>query len=121
MLKHLNKALILRIIDGTEPLDNTSIHPESYQATYQLLQQLNLDINELGTKGLKEKLSKLDVNSLSTKLNIGIPTLEDIIESLKAPQRSTRRVRNTTVKIRCTFNSRLIKRNEIKWNCEKCR
>lgn len=80
----------LRIIDGTEPLDNTSIHPESYQATYQLLQQLNLDINELGTKGLKEKLSKLDVNSLSTKLNIGIPTLEDIIESLKAPHRDPR-------------------------------
>lgn len=39
----------LRIVDGSEPLDNTSIHPESYDVTYELLTVLNFDINDLGT------------------------------------------------------------------------
>ncbi|WP_195891084.1 helix-hairpin-helix domain-containing protein, partial [Staphylococcus haemolyticus] len=38
----------LRIVDGSEPLDNTSIHPESYDVTYELLTVLNFDINDLG-------------------------------------------------------------------------
>lgn len=37
----------LRIVDGSEPLDNTSIHPESYDVTYELLTVLNFDINDL--------------------------------------------------------------------------
>ena len=43
----------LRIVDGSEPLDNTSIHPESYDVTYELLTVLNFDINDLGTDKLK--------------------------------------------------------------------
>ena len=43
----------LRIVDGSEPLDNTSIHPESYDVTYELLAVLNFDINDLGTDKLK--------------------------------------------------------------------
>ena len=43
----------MRIVDGTEPLDNTSIHPESYDVTYQLLNQLNLKVEDLGSETLK--------------------------------------------------------------------
>ena len=62
------------------------------------------------------------MNSLSTKLNIGIPTLEDIIESLKAPHRDPRDEFETPLlKSDVLSIADLSKRNEIKWNCEKCR
>lgn len=80
----------LRIVDGTEPLDNTSIHPESYNATYELLKQLNLKVKDLGNDTLKNKLDSVNVKELAEELNIGEPTLEDIINSLKAPNRDPR-------------------------------
>ena len=80
----------LRIVDGTEPLDNTSIHPESYNATYELLKQLNLKVEDLGNDTLKNKLDSVNINELAEELNIGEPTLEDIINSLKAPNRDPR-------------------------------
>ena len=80
----------LRIVDGTEPLDNTSIHPESYNATYELLKQLNLKVEDLGNDTLKNKLDSVNVKELAEELNIGEPTLEDIINSLKAPNRDPR-------------------------------
>lgn len=80
----------LRIVDGTEPLDNTSIHPESYSVTYQLLEKLALTSNELGTPALQDKLDKLDLEETAQELNIGLPTLEDIVASLKAPNRDPR-------------------------------
>ncbi|ATH62193.1 protein Tex [Staphylococcus pasteuri] len=80
----------LRIVDGTEPLDNTSIHPESYNATYELLKQVNLKVEDLGNDTLKNKLDSVNVKELAEELNIGEPTLEDIINSLKAPNRDPR-------------------------------
>ncbi|MCO0862462.1 Tex family protein [Staphylococcus pasteuri] len=80
----------LRIVDGTEPLDNTSIHPESYNATYELLKQLNLKVKDLGNDTLKNKLDSVNIKELAEELNIGEPTLEDIINSLKAPNRDPR-------------------------------
>ncbi|MEB6613351.1 Tex family protein [Staphylococcus pasteuri] len=80
----------LRIVDGTEPLDNTSIHPESYNATYELLKQLNLKVEDLGNDTLKNKLDSVNIKELAEELNIGEPTLEDIINSLKAPNRDPR-------------------------------
>lgn len=80
----------LRIVGGTEALDNTSIHPESYDATYQLLSEIKMDTQDLGTERLKAALNQLDVVTMAGKLNIGQPTLEDIIQSLIAPNRDPR-------------------------------
>ncbi|MBO1199685.1 RNA-binding transcriptional accessory protein [Staphylococcus simiae] len=80
----------LRIVEGTEPLDNTSIHPESYKTTYQLLDKLGFNGTDIGTDALKDKLNKLNIDDLVQELDIGIPTLEDIIKSLKAPNRDPR-------------------------------
>ncbi|MGZ2592026.1 protein Tex [Staphylococcus borealis] len=80
----------LRIVDGTEPLDNTSIHPESYDVTYKLLGILDLNIKDLGTDKLKTELSKVNVDQVANQLNVGVPTLEDIIKSLMAPNRDPR-------------------------------
>ena len=80
----------LRIVNGTEPLDNTSIHPESYRVTYQLLNKLNLTIEDLGSEKLKQTLAKADIEVLSNELEVGLPTLEDIIKSLMAPNRDPR-------------------------------
>ncbi|MEB8128038.1 RNA-binding transcriptional accessory protein [Staphylococcus succinus] len=80
----------LRIVGGTEALDNTSIHPESYDATYQLLSEIKMGTQDLGTARLKAALNQLDVETMAEKLSIGQPTLEDIIQSLIAPNRDPR-------------------------------
>ncbi|WP_414052186.1 Tex family protein [Macrococcus animalis] len=80
----------MRIPDGSEPLDNTGIHPESYKATYELIKSIGLTINDLGTDILKEKLNALKLEIVSEELSIGIPTLEDIIAALIAPGRDPR-------------------------------
>lgn len=80
----------LRILDGSEPLDKTAIHPESYEAAYVLIQYVGLQKEDIGSDVLKEKLNKLGIQDTSETLNIGIPTLEDIIASLIAPLRDPR-------------------------------
>nr|WP_263315110.1 Tex family protein [Mammaliicoccus sp. Marseille-Q6498] len=80
----------LRILDGTEPLDKTAIHPESYEIAYQLIKHVGLTSDDIGTDVLKDKLNKLELNDTASKLNIGLPTLEDIIASLIAPLRDPR-------------------------------
>lgn len=80
----------LRIVDGEEPLDNTSIHPESYQVTYQLLDELNLSVEDLGSDQLKATLNRINQHDIAEKLNIGEPTLEDIVSALIAPNRDPR-------------------------------
>lgn len=80
----------LRIVDGSEPLDNTAIHPESYEVTYEILEQLGLGANDIGTDQLKSTLSDVNIEGLAKQLNIGEPTLEDIIKSLIAPNRDPR-------------------------------
>lgn len=87
----------LRIVDGQEPLDNTSIHPESYEVTYQLLNELNLSTDDLGTDNLKEAINKIDIVEIATRLNIGEPTLEDITKSLIAPNRDPRDAYETPI------------------------
>lgn len=87
----------LRIVDGQEPLDNTSIHPESYEVTYQLLNELNLSTDNLGTDNLKEAINKIDIVEIATRLNIGEPTLEDITKSLIAPNRDPRDAYETPI------------------------
>ena len=75
----------IRINDGTNPLDKTSIHPESYDKTYKLLEMIGSSVNELGTDILKEKLKLVDKDKMKEDLNIDIYTLEDIIKSLEKP------------------------------------
>lgn len=84
----------LRVSEGENGLDNTSVHPESYEATEKLLNILDLDINELKLKGsinnLDEKLKQFDKKDLVDKLGIGEITLNDIIKELKKPARDPR-------------------------------
>ncbi|MCY6992367.1 Tex family protein [Staphylococcus argensis] len=80
----------LRIVDGEEPLDNTSIHPESYKATYALLDSVGMTSADLGSDQLKVTLEKLNLSETAESLNIGLPTLEDIVKALKAPHRDLR-------------------------------
>ena len=57
-------AGFLRIEDGKEPLDRTSIHPESYKATKVLLKELGLDTSDLGTQKAKDVISNCDTKQL---------------------------------------------------------
>ena len=79
----------LRVVDGTNPLDVTGIHPESYDITLKLLDMLNLSVNDLGTDKLIERLN-IDIDEYCQKLNTDIYTLQDIIECLKKPNRDPR-------------------------------
>ena len=72
------------------PLDKTSIHTESYDATMRLLGELGIDLNDIGTPKIVEKLSNIDITEYSNKLGIDKYTLEDIISSLSNPLRDPR-------------------------------
>lgn len=80
----------MRIVDGVNPLDKTSIHTESYDATMRLLGELGIDLNDIGTPKIVEKLSSIDIAEYSNKLGIDKYTLEDIISSLSNPLRDPR-------------------------------
>ena len=80
----------LRIPNGKNILDNTPIHPESYQATKDLLDALNINLTMLDTPEAKSQLQKIDIKKLSEKLAIGRETLQDIIDSLLKPGRDLR-------------------------------
>lgn len=81
-------AGFIKIDNPDYPLDNTTIHPESYNVTKQLLDKLNYTVNDIGSDNLK--LDDLDFDSLSRDLDVGIETLKDIIGELKKPGRDPR-------------------------------
>ena len=80
----------LRIIDGDNILDGTSIHPESYNTALKLLDELGYTVCDIGTSSLVEKLDNIDLSTYKDKLNTDIYTLEDIVSSLKKPSRDPR-------------------------------
>ena len=80
----------LRIIDGDNILDVTSVHPESYNIALNLLKELNCTTKDIGTSKLIDLLDNIDINTYKDKLNTDIYTLEDIISSLKKPNRDPR-------------------------------
>jgi len=80
----------IRIVDGKNILDKTSIHPESYDATLRLLEHLDIKLDEIGTVKVKEKLEKVNFDKEVDNLEIDKYTLEDIIKSLIAPGRDPR-------------------------------
>lgn len=87
-------AGFIRIPDGKNPLENTSVHPESYETAENLLQTLGYKIEDLKDKEkileIRKKLSSLNLEKTSKELNIGEMTLKDIIEELSKPGRDPR-------------------------------
>jgi len=80
----------LRVIDGTEPLDRTSIHPENYESVRKLLSNLGFTTADLGSHELNEALNHLSIKDTSQSLDIGELTLKDILDALKRPERDPR-------------------------------
>lgn len=80
----------LRIIDGTNPLDRTPIHPESYKQTEQLLASIGCSLDDIGSDKLKENLDAIDIKHMAEELEIGEPTLQDIVSALSRPERDPR-------------------------------
>lgn len=80
----------MRIADGTNPLDKTNIHTESYDKTLKLLDYLELSTDDLGTEKLINKLDNINEHEVSKMLDIDLYTLHDIIDSLKRPNRDYR-------------------------------
>lgn len=79
----------LRVTDGDNFLDATGVHPESYDITKKLLKELGYDINK--DKNFLDISKKVaDINVLAEKLEVGVPTLTDIIKELEKPGRDPR-------------------------------
>ena len=87
-------AGFLRILDGNNPIDSTAVHPESYEAVEKLLTNLGytkqdlLDKEKIST--IRAKLNELNIDKVASELEIGKPTLTDIIEELSKPGRDPR-------------------------------
>ena len=80
----------LRITEGNNVLDVTSIHPESYDITLKLLDILDLSLSDIGTNHMSEVLNNIDKDNLLKQLDTDIYTLDDIIKSLISPNRDPR-------------------------------
>jgi len=80
----------LRLPEGEELLDRTPIHPEQYKTANELLKQLGIKKEQIGSDEIIQKLEDINIKEFAEKLSTGVPTLEDIIESLKSPTRDIR-------------------------------
>lgn len=86
-------AGFLRIAESKNPLDNTGVHPESYDAAKELLAIFNYTAKDIGTeeiKAIKANIDLLGAEKVAEKLKIGVPTLNDIVKELIAPGRDPR-------------------------------
>ena len=81
-------AGFIKVDNPEHPLDNTTIHPESYDATFKLLKKLNYSVNDIGESSFKVK--NINIDEISDELNIGEETLKDIIKELEKPGRDPR-------------------------------
>lgn len=83
-------AGFLRVRDGN-PLDNTGVHPESYEVATKLLQHLGYKVEDIQKPEVHDALENLyDIASLASQLGVGEPTLKDMIEEMKKPGRDPR-------------------------------
>lgn len=80
----------LRILEGDNPLDQTEIHPESYEIAQQVLAELDLTVQDLGSKKAKEALDAVDIKVLAKECHSGEATMADIVASLQKPGRDVR-------------------------------
>lgn len=84
-------AGFMRIQGGDNPLDSTSVHPESYDAAAQLLKLLGYDVNAITSGELAQLHSKIDsMQEMAERLSVGEITLEDIVKELEKPGRDPR-------------------------------
>lgn len=87
-------AGFLRIVDGTNPLEITAVHPESYDAAEKLLESVGFEKEDLRNKDkvidLREKLKSVNIAKESKDLDIGELTLKDIVDELSKPGRDPR-------------------------------
>lgn len=87
-------AGFIRIPDGTNPLENTAVHPESYDIAEELLKTLGYGTEDLKDKDklveLRKKLGSINLTETAKALNVGEMTLKDIIDELSKPGRDPR-------------------------------
>lgn len=86
-----NCAGFLRISNGENPLDATSVHPESYRAAKAVLKRANMKPEVLAQGGISDIAERVgDVSAMAVELGVGLPTLRDIIAELEKPGRDPR-------------------------------
>lgn len=86
-------AGFLRIPGGSNILDNTSVHPESYEACEKLLELTGHTLEDVGERRLgniKETVSRMGVEKVAAQIGVGVPTLQDILSELMKPGRDPR-------------------------------
>jgi len=86
-------AGFLRIPGGKNVFDNTSVHPESYEAAEKLIAELGYSVEDVknGNLGdIRDRLSEKKIEDLAEKLGVGVPTLRDIVEEIIKPGRDPR-------------------------------
>jgi len=86
-------AGFMRISGGDNPLDATSVHPESYAATEELLKKLSYspqDLTSGGLRGISKRVTKTESEALAKELGVGAITLMDIVQELEKPARDPR-------------------------------
>jgi len=86
-------AGFLRIPEGQNILDNTSVHPESYDAAIRLLELTGYTLEDVKNRkldGLEKEVEKRGIEAVAAAVNVGVPTLRDIISELLKPGRDPR-------------------------------
>ncbi|MEF3351692.1 Tex family protein [Paenibacillus sp. GYB006] len=83
-------AGFMRISEGDNPLDKTAIHPESYSVVDRVFAELKVDLDKLGTEELTRILEEQSAQELADRVEVGLPTLRDILENLQRPGRDPR-------------------------------
>lgn len=89
----LQCAGFLRISDGKNVLDNTSVHPESYEAAEKLIESLGYtmaDVKNGDIKDIRDRLKSKNKETLAAEIGVGIPTLNDIVDEIIKPGRDPR-------------------------------
>lgn len=83
----------MRILDGKNPLDNTGVHPESYDICKKMIEIIGYSLDDVKNKNIgeiDEKIKEIGLRELSEKLEVGQVTLKDIITEIKKPGRDPR-------------------------------
>ncbi|WP_304340491.1 Tex family protein [Metaclostridioides mangenotii] len=86
-------AGFMRVLDAKNPLDNTGVHPESYDICKGMLEKIGYTLNDLKSKNIDDiddRVEKIEIKNLSEELGVGEVTLKDIILEIKKPGRDPR-------------------------------
>lgn len=86
-------AGFMRVLDAKNPLDNTGVHPESYNICKAMLEKIGYSLNDLKSKNIEDiddRIENIGIKNLSEELGIGEVTLKDIILEIKKPGRDPR-------------------------------